>query len=279
MHNPLFSVLIANYNNGRFLGEALDSIYRQSYDNWEIIIVDDHSKDCSHEMYKEISNNPKIKIYYNDSNQGAGYTKRRCAELANGEISAFLDPDDALSNNALEKMVEAHINMPDASLIYSTSYRCDEDLKVMSINDAPKEIEQNNPLYLNMESSISHFASFKNSYYSKTSGIDSYLQRAVDQDLYLKLYEVGKTYFLNEILYYYRIHKSGISTNNNINKAYFWHWVVIINTGKRRGINFEDLFCESFVQKAEYDRLENKYLRLKKYEKLNNLLANLKKKL
>lgn len=279
MTTPLFSILVANYNNGRFLEEALNSIYRQNYKNWEVVIVDDFSTDNSYDIYKGLSNNPRIKIYFNEKNLGAGFTKGKCVEMASGEICGFLDPDDILTDDALEKMVNAHNNKPEVSLIYSLSYHCDENLKIKNINYAPKEIQSGNSYFFNLEWAISHFASFKYNFYKKTEGIDPDLKRAVDQDLYLKLYEVGDTFFLNEVLYYYRIHKSGISTNKNVNKAYFWHWVVIINTGKRRGINLEDLFCDNFVPTFEYDKLKREYLKLKKYERLNNILGKIRRKL
>ncbi len=279
MNTPLFSILIANYNNGLYLSEALDSVYQQTYENWEIIIVDDSSSDQSSDIYQTLNKDKRIKIIYNDKNQGAGYTKKRCVDNATGSICGFLDPDDALANDALEKMIKAHSIKPSASLIYSTSYRCDEHLNIIQRNDAPRKIKDNDPYFFNMEGSISHFASFKKDSYMQTVGIDPYLQRAVDQDLYLKLYEVGETHYIDEALYYYRIHKGGISTNKNIEKAYYWHWVVLIETGKRRGLNLEDLFCETFIRKSEYDTLENKYLRLKKFEKINSYLGNLRRKL
>ena len=93
--NPLFSVLIANYNNGKYLMDAIKSVYEQTYTHWEIILVDDASTDNSHELYKELEKDERIRIFYNDENHGCGYTKRRCAELANGELCGFLDPDDA----------------------------------------------------------------------------------------------------------------------------------------------------------------------------------------
>ncbi|MBQ4478004.1 MAG: glycosyltransferase family 2 protein [Bacteroidales bacterium] len=52
--NPLFSVLIANYNNGKYLMEVINSVYAQTYTNWEIILVDDASTDNSRELYKEL---------------------------------------------------------------------------------------------------------------------------------------------------------------------------------------------------------------------------------
>ena len=52
--NPLFSVLIANYNNGKYLMETINSVYAQTYTNWEIILVDDASTDNFRELYKEL---------------------------------------------------------------------------------------------------------------------------------------------------------------------------------------------------------------------------------
>ena len=92
---PLFSILIANYNNGKYLQACLDSVFAQTYTNWEIILVDDASKDkISSALYKKYDNHPQIHIFYNEKNKGCGYTKRRCVELGNGEICGFLDPDD-----------------------------------------------------------------------------------------------------------------------------------------------------------------------------------------
>lgn len=276
---PLFSVLIANYNNGHFLEEALNSVYKQTYTNWEIIIVDDFSTDNSKDIYKQLESNSKIRIFKNAKNKGAGYTKKRCVDEANGEICGFLDPDDALDENALRKMVNAHVDNPKVALVHSKAYYCDENLKVTSQNYTSRQLDQNNPLFFNLESLISHFTSFKISFYQKTEGIDSIVRRAVDQDLYLKLYEVGNTLFMDEFLYYYRIHDSGISTTSNVYKAFYWHWCVINNAAKRRNVNAEHLFEEYIVLKREHDELDKKYQRLKRYEKLHNILARLRKKL
>ncbi len=276
-NEPLFSVLIANYNNGVYLMEAINSVYNQNYNNWEIIIVDDASKDDSQSIYAGLETEPRIKIYYNEINKGCGYTKKRCIDESNGEVCAFLDPDDTLVNTALSEMVNAHINNPSSSIIYSRSYICDQFLNILS--ESSSEQQQNNdPHFFNFEGKISHFSSFKKEMYLKTDGIDKYLKRAVDQDLYLKLYDVGNNYFLDEVLYYYRLHNNGISTFDNSDKALYWHWIVIINTAKRRGINVEKLFFTQFVVKKHYYEILVKYNKLKKYEKINTFLSKLRKK-
>src|SRR4030043_677699 len=97
LKRPLFSVLIANYNNGKFLKECLQSIFSQTYSNWEIIIVDDASTDNSLLIYKQYLNNNKIKICYNKKNKGVGYTKNKCVLYAKGDICGFIDSDDAIA--------------------------------------------------------------------------------------------------------------------------------------------------------------------------------------
>ncbi|MEZ0129887.1 glycosyltransferase family 2 protein [Flavobacterium sp. LBUM151] len=109
MNTPLVSILVANYNNGHFFADCYQSILNQTYINWEVIIVDDGSIDDSVRVVKKmIGDDKRFKLYVNKENKGCGYTKNRCALLAQGEILGFLDPDDALTSNALTVMSEAH---------------------------------------------------------------------------------------------------------------------------------------------------------------------------
>ena len=203
---PLFSILIANYNNGEYLQEAIDSVLVQTYTDWEVILVDDKSTDNSQDIYDKYSSDARFHIYYNDVNRGCGYTKRRCAELANGNLCGFLDPDDALLPEALETMVNAHKEHPECSLIYSTCYRYSGDRTAkMETWDYIGPIPEDSDFILYKKKLVSHFATFKKAVYKKTIGIDESLTAAVDRDMYYKLEEHGKLLHLPIPLYYYRI--------------------------------------------------------------------------
>ena len=245
----LFSILIANYNNGQYFKNCYDSIISQTYIDWEVIIVDDGSTDNSIEIIEQlISNNTKFKLYQNEKNYGCGYTKKKCVELSNGELCGFLDPDDMLEPNALEEMVLAHKQNPYASLIYSNNILLNEDLsKNFQPAEKKNQVQNGDLKFINSNGEIGHFSTFKRKMYSNTSGISAYLKRAVDQDLYLKLYEQGYVVFLDKFLYKYRIHNKGISTLENKKLARYWYWVVIMETSKRRSIDFENEFAESFL--------------------------------
>lgn len=244
MNTPLFTILIAHYNNGKFFEDCYKSIIEQTYQNWEAIIVDDCSTDNSLQQIKKlIGEDHRFKIFTNDQNKGCGFTKRKCVELASGEICAFLDPDDTISEIAVEEMVKTHIELPDTGLVYSNFIYCDDNLNQKEIHFQNAVVNFSSDFF-NLKGEISHFATFKKSFYEKTSGIDEFLIRAVDQDLYLKLYEVGKVFYINKNFYYYRIHDGGISTNKNKRKAKYWHWVVIIAAARRRKVNIENLFMD-----------------------------------
>lgn len=219
MYYPLFSILIANYNNGQYLQEAIDSVLAQTYKNWELVIVDDKSSDDSIKIYTKYKGDKRFNIVYNSVNKGCGYTKRRCAELAKGELCGFLDPDDKLALNAVEVMVEEHGKQSDCSLIYSKPFIWDGISAPTTTLDVVSEMSDGEDFLISSSTIISHFATFKAHYYKKTKGIDSKLKSAVDFDLYAKLEEVGRILFYDAPLYYYRItNPNSISIGNDSQK-------------------------------------------------------------
>lgn len=231
----LFSILIANYNNGHFFKDCYQSIVAQTHANWEVIIVDDCSTDDSVAVMKQIIGDDKrFKIFLNQDNKGCGYTKNKCASLAAGQILGFLDPDDALTDDALEIMVEKHKDFKEAAIITSKYELVDLDMKFIENGSHGSTIPQNKSYLTYGMGAFTHFATFKQDSYLKSNGIDSLMKRAVDQDLYYKIEEQGGHLFLNKVLYRYRIHQNGISNNENLFKAQYWHFYAMMKAYERR---------------------------------------------
>lgn len=270
-----FSVLIANYNNGHFFEKCYQSLIAQTEKDWEAVILDDGSTDDSLEVIRKIiGDDTRFKINLNDQNRGIGYTKKRLIQLAESEICGFLDPDDALTAQALELVLKTHLEYPEAGMVYSNLVFCDEHLNPKSVHKA-KQITGLDQSYFNFNGEISHFATFKKEIYEKTSGIDPFLKIAEDKDWYMKMCEVAPVQYIDEDLYLYRIHQNGISTTKNTEKALFWHWVALIKMAERRNINIEDLFLENYIPKNKYNYALDKLERVKnsRWAKLGNKLG------
>lgn len=114
-HGPLVSVIINNYNYGRYLGEAIDSALKQSYPCMEVIVVDDGSTDNSREI---IASYGRQVIPVLKENGGQASAFNAGFAVSRGDIVCFLDSDDVFLPNKIEKVVKARQRYPDAVLYY-----------------------------------------------------------------------------------------------------------------------------------------------------------------
>lgn len=241
---PEISILIANYNNGKYFKDCYNSLINQTEKNWEAIIIDDTSTDDSLQIIRKLTEgDSRFKVFENEQNMGYQKTIAKGIELSKAPIFARLDPDDALYPEAISMSIKAHQENPEVGLVYTNFTNCDDQLTPQKHHTA-KQVNDFGPDFYNFKGEISHFASFKKKIYEKTSGIDIKNKRAEDKDIYMKMCEVGPVKHIDIPLYFYRRHSQGASTFSNYAKAYFWHWVAIIKMAERRDINVEDLFIE-----------------------------------
>lgn len=236
-YQPLFSVLIASYNNGRYLQGAIDSVLGQTYTNWEIVLVDDKSTDNSFEIYEKYKDDKRFHIYFNEENKGCGYTKRRCAECSQGELCGFLDPDDKLTKDALEIMVGEHQAHPGCSLVYSTHYLWNDCSGAKTVQGLVGPMQNGEDFLISSRNVVSHFSTYKKHYYDMTVGINLKLKSAVDVDEYFLLEEVGELHYVNTPLYFYRQtnpNSVSISGGEVMSKAFNNRMVASLNAFCRR---------------------------------------------
>lgn len=112
----LVSVIIPTYNRAHIVTEAIESVLAQTYQSYEIIVVDDGSTDNTAEVLKKYGN--KIKYYYQD-NKGVSAARNRGIREANGDFIAFLDSDDLWKSDKIEKQVIVFQENQDLGLVYS----------------------------------------------------------------------------------------------------------------------------------------------------------------
>ena len=104
-NRPLVSVVVPTYNFGKYISKCVDSILKQSYDNIEIIIVNDGSTDDTKNILEELrKGNANIKVI-NKANEGVSTARNIGLEIASGEYIIFVDGDDYLSEDAVEYLV------------------------------------------------------------------------------------------------------------------------------------------------------------------------------
>ena len=103
---PKFSIIIPIYNSYSLLGKCLESLECQTYNDFELILVDDCSTDNSFQKLKEYSKDSKLNVVLvqNEKNSGPGKTRNKGIETATGEYVLFIDSDDYIENNTLEIM-------------------------------------------------------------------------------------------------------------------------------------------------------------------------------
>ena len=102
---PKVSVLIASYNHEKYIGYAIQSVLGQTYQDFEIVIVDDGSKDNSVEVIRSFTD-PRIRLICFEQNQGACTAAKRLLQEAKGEYIAILNSDDAFLPEKLAKQVD-----------------------------------------------------------------------------------------------------------------------------------------------------------------------------
>ena len=135
--NNLVSIITPSYNSSRFIEECVGSVLSQTYDNWEMLIVDDYSADNSLQILKKY-NDKRIQLIELDKNVGASESRNVAIRKAKGKYIAFLDSDDLWEPQKLEKQI-SFMETEDIAFSFSTYQpMSDDESKLYSIIHAPK---------------------------------------------------------------------------------------------------------------------------------------------
>ena len=138
---PRVSVIIPSYNHERFLRQRIDSVIEQTYNDLEIIILDDASTDNSLSIIEDYARrDPRITVVVNDKNSGGPFGQwNKGAELARGEYLWFAESDDSCETQFLEQLIPLLDENPQVGIAYCQSYLTDEQNQI--INSYRKNLE------------------------------------------------------------------------------------------------------------------------------------------
>jgi len=225
IRNPKVSVLIINHNNGKFIKKCIDSVYKQSYKNYEIILFDDNSRDSSLKFLKKfrkknfifISNKRNTK--FGSYNQINGY--HQALKKSRGDIIFFLDSDDYFHQNKIRTIVDIYKNQFKREIIMDMPiYKYSKKIIKKTIR---KKLLNNYWPYFSPQSCISMSREFANKVFK-----DIKFQKFPDiwLDFRISVYAhylfLSKIYILNKYLTYYRQSSSQVSSNFFFLGANWW---------------------------------------------------------
>ncbi|GAA6361926.1 glycosyltransferase family 2 protein [Bacteroides uniformis] len=129
MIEGLVSIIMPSYNAARFIGESINSVLLQTYSNWELLIVDDCSKDNSVEVVRKFANiDKRVVLFSLEKNVGAAAARNVAIEHAQGQYIAFLDSDDVWDEYKLEKQL-AFMKQYSYAFTFSNYYIMEENGK------------------------------------------------------------------------------------------------------------------------------------------------------
>ena len=208
--NNLVSIITPSYNSSRFIEECVGSVLSQTYDNWEMLIVDDYSADNSLQILKKY-NDKRIQLIELDKNVGAAESRNVAIRKAKGKYIAFLDSDDLWEPQKLEKQI-SFIETEDIAFSFSTYQpMSDDESKLYSIIHAPKIVTYSSYLKKTIIGCLTVIIDRE-----KTGSFEMpNIRSSHDMALWLLIMRRGfDAYGLDENLARYRI----VSTSNTANK-------------------------------------------------------------
>ena len=206
------SVVMPTYNRAHFLGKAIDSVLSQTYGNFEVIIIDDNSKDNTADLLKKYKDT-RIKYVKNTENRGCGVARNQGMELARGDYITFLDSDDEIFSTKFEKQLENFHALPNKiGLIYCgfcyASGKTGEIVK--SISPKLDGNVYNNLLARNLFPI--HAPIIRRECFQKCGMLDVTLPACEDWDIWIRISRYYKFAFVPDILAKYNIHGKQKST-------------------------------------------------------------------
>ena len=203
---------IPTHNYGRFLDAAIQSVLKQTMDDWELIIIDDGSTDNTSEMLAPFRTHPKIRILEQE-NRGLGFTNNIALRIARGEYFMRLDADDFLDENIL--LVLSHVldTKLEVGLVYPDYYQVNEDGEITEIVRRQKVGEGDDLLDLPAHGACTlirkHVLLDIGGYFEEFERQDGY-------GMWLKFIERHNPYNVNLPLFYYRRHGDSLSKSRGL---------------------------------------------------------------
>ncbi len=218
--SELVSIIMPSYNTGAFIIKTIQSVLNQSYENWELIIVDDCSTDNTDEVVLPYLNDQRIRYIKNEKNCGAAVSRNRALREAKGKWIAFLDSDDLWVPEKLEKQIH-FMEVHDYAFTY-TDY-------MIQLNGEWLPYVYTGPNVVNRRKMYNYcyFSTITVMYNREKIGLIQIerLRKNNDYAMWLQAIEKSNCYRLPECMSFYIKHEGSVSSGSKI-KLIKWHYIL-----------------------------------------------------
>ena len=218
-----FSIVMPAFNASKTIAQSISSVQAQTDKNWELIVVDDQSKDNTSEIVKQMqSDDPRIRLIRNNDNQGVAASRNTALQASKGKYIAFLDSDDSWTE---EKLLSQREQFGNGAKVVFGSYRrlySDDSYQIVK---ARRCVSSRTFTFFNPIGNLTGA-------YDRSIG--TVLQKKVGHEDYLMWFEIvkraGVAFGSERILGNYRVNNTSLSGNKI--KAAKWHWAALRNEMK-----------------------------------------------
>jgi glycosyltransferase involved in cell wall biosynthesis len=201
MTKPLVTVIVAAFNGEKYLREALDSVFAQDFDAYEVVLVDDGSEDRTAEIARSFPLR-----YIRQPNQGLPAARNTGLRAAQGELIAFLDDDDVLLSNKLGLQARHLLENPDTGCVLG---RCEWIFEGID----PPNLKRD-PIFGELGGIQFVTAMIRRHVLDQLGGFDPTYRYAEDRDLFVRMREQGvKIEVLPDVVLHKRLHGSNMTLN------------------------------------------------------------------
>lgn len=238
MQEKLVSIVLPVYNGAENLRESIESVLKQTYKKFELIVVNDCSTDDTELVVKEYQKkDSRIRLLNNEVNLKLPNSLNRGFESALGEYWTWTSDDNIFLENAIERMVEVLENNH-TDMVYTDYQKIDAEGNILEENCAEelKWICCTNP--------IGACFLYTREIAQKVGGYNPDMFLAEDYDYWIRIFRTGKIFFLKESLYQYRVHAGSLSStrkeaiNMQTYKVIERNFIILYEYAKQNGLQF-----------------------------------------
>lgn len=212
---PAVSVLLPVYNAERYLAEAIESILKQSFTDFEFLITDDGSTDRSRQILQTYAaQDRRIRLHLRD-NKGLIYTLNEMLQQAQGEFLARMDADDIATPQRLALQVDFLQQHPEVVCVGGAFDLIDPQGRTVQWIPMPQPNDEIQQMLLIGRTIINHpCALIRRAALLQIGGYDATMKTVEDLDMLLRLGEIGQLANLPETVLKYRFHTNSVSAKN-----------------------------------------------------------------